>query len=72
MTNGDKLMKVNLYDLLLLINSRIADYSQYCIIDAIEGRNETCPPDLNCEKCLQNYLIRESVRPLKLEKREYK
>lgn len=72
MTNGDKLMKVNLYDLLLHINSKIADYSQYCIIDAIEGRSETCPPDLNCEKCLQNYLIRESVRPLKLEKRLYK
>ena len=44
MTNGDKLLKVNLYDLLLHINSKIADYSQYCVIDAIEGKSETCPP----------------------------
>ena len=72
MTNGDKLMKVNLYDLLLHINSGIVDYTRYCIIEAIEDKSEICPQDLNCEKCLQDYLNRESVRPLNLKRRENK
>ena len=72
MTNRDKLLKSNLYDLLLHINSKITDYTIPCIIDIIEGRAETCPDHCRCDKCLQDYLNRDSVRPLKLEKREYK
>lgn len=72
MTNRDKIMNTNLYDLLLHINSKITDYTLPCIIDIIEIKTQNCPEHCKCDICLQDYLNRESTRPLKLEKREYK
>ena len=60
MTNREKLLNTNIYDLLLLINSQIPYKSLNCVIDYIEGKNRDCIESGKCSECIQQYLNEES------------
>lgn len=60
MTNREKLLNTNIYDLLVHINSYVRQTSSVCIIDMIENDVCNCEYD-SCKDCLQNYLNAESI-----------
>lgn len=60
MTNREKLLDTNIYDLLVHINSNIPYKSLNCIIDYIENKNRDCIESGKCSECIQQYLNEES------------
>lgn len=62
MTNREKLLNTNIYDLLVSIQDNIFQ----CVLEAIEGHSipcaydiDCCSQDANCKKCIQEYLNKE-------------
>lgn len=60
MTNREKLIQTNIYDLLCRISSRRFDGSRLCIFYLL-GERRTCPL-IRCEKCIESWL-NEEARP---------
>lgn len=60
MTNREKLLNTNIYDLLALMNKTIILESHYetCVLECIEQKPIECTYDL-CEDCIQKYLNEE-------------
>lgn len=60
MTNREKLLNTNIYDLLLSMNEIVIRSSCYetCILEALEKEYAECT-DNSCEECIQNYLNKE-------------
>lgn len=63
MTNRDKLIKTNIYDLLCEINDELAEF-EICIMECLPGAFPNCPfaeckSRSNCWKCIQNWLDEE-------------
>lgn len=60
MTNRERLLKTNEYDLLCRVQ-RYIDYKNraLCVIDAITGHVRYCIDD--CEKCIQEWLNEEEI-----------
>lgn len=60
MTNREKLLNTNIYDLLLSLNKELTQISHYetCVLEALEKKYIVCEYS-NCDKCIQNYLNKE-------------
>ena len=60
MTNREKLLSTNIYDLLLAMNKIIIQlsHSETCVIDALEQKFFYCE-HVTCDKCIQKYLNKE-------------
>lgn len=60
MTNREKLLNTNIYDLLITMNKFIIQNSgcETCVLEALEQKHIDCPYYL-CEDCIQNYLNKE-------------
>lgn len=60
MTNREKILNTNIYDLLKEMNVFIIQNSCYetCVLEALEQKRIACPYD-RCEECIQNYLNKE-------------
>lgn len=60
MTNREKLLNTNIYDLLLAMNKQIIErsYTQTCILEALEDARIVCD-DITCDVCIQRYLNME-------------
>lgn len=66
MTNREKLIKTNIYDLLCEIQKNTGNrkLSGLCVLELILGRETVCPTDnnfrLNCQSCIRNWLNEEA------------
>lgn len=60
MTNREKLLNTNIYDLLISMNKTIIQESHFetCVLDALEEKRTDCEHSL-CSECLQEYLNKE-------------
>ena len=60
MTNREKLLNTNIYDLLVSLNKPMLErnHSDTCIIDILEQRYYECI-EHSCEECIQKYLNKE-------------
>ncbi len=60
MTNREKLLNTNIYDLLLAMNKFIIQHSDCntCVLEALEQKHIDCPCYV-CENCIQHYLNKE-------------
>ena len=60
MTNREKLLDTNIYDLLVSMNKTIIQESHFetCVLDALEEKRIDCEHFL-CSECLQEYLNKE-------------
>lgn len=61
MTNREKLLNTNIYDLLVKINDNMI--ASMCVLDLFVDGFVACPKcetnDFNCNECIQNYLNKE-------------
>lgn len=57
MKNRQRIMKTNLYDFLMTLNSNIQRIYKGCILEALTGNKINC--DQNCDKCMQEWLNKE-------------
>lgn len=65
MTNRQRLLKTNEYDLLCRIQKCIDKEHINCVIDAITGNIRDCPIkeyQCDCERCIQDWLNEEEQR----------
>lgn len=62
MTNREKLLNTNIYDLLLAINKRIIkrSHAETCVLEALEDTHIVCG-NITCDKCIQRYLNKKGV-----------
>ena len=60
MTNREKLLNTNIYDLLMAMNKTVIQISHYetCILETLEQEHFDCEY-FTCEECLQKYLNKE-------------
>ena len=60
MTNKEKLLNSNIYDLLVSMNTTIIErsYGETCVLESIEKKHIDCSYFL-CKECIQKYLDRE-------------
>lgn len=58
MTNREKLLNTNIYDLLMEMNKFIITDCNSCVLEALEQKRIVCPC-YSCENCIQNYLNKE-------------
>ena len=60
MTNREKLLNTNIYDLLLAINKQIIgrSYAETCVLEALENTHIVCN-NTTCDRCIQRYLNKE-------------
>jgi hypothetical protein len=60
MTNREKLLNTNIYDLLVSLNIMMLarNHNKTCIIDFLEQKYCNCI-DHCCEECIQKYLNKE-------------
>ena len=65
MTNREKLMNTNIYELLVKIDGRLPEY---CILMVVPGGYDDCPKNsispydprwCSCEECIQKWLNEE-------------
>lgn len=69
MTNREKLLNTNIYDLLMEMNNFIITDCNSCVLEALEQKRIDCPcyscekriarPCYSCENCIQKYLNKE-------------
>ena len=57
MTNREKLIQTNIYDLLCRINSQMPCF---CIIQALGDENKPDICDDKCDKCIESWLNEEA------------
>lgn len=66
MTNREKLIKTNIYDLLCEMqkNTGKRELSGLCVLELIIGKETACRTDnnfrINCRKCIQKWLAEEA------------
>ena len=60
MTNREKLLNTNIYDLLVAMNKTVmqTNYHEKCILDILERERLECEY-FTCEECIQKYLNKE-------------
>ena len=60
MTNREKLLNTNIYDLLIAINRQIIyrSYAETCVLEALEKTHIKCDC-ITCDICIQRYLNKE-------------
>lgn len=60
MTNREKLLNTNIYDLLVLMNKTIMQEShlETCVLDALDQKQTACEHFI-CTECLQEFLNKE-------------
>ena len=60
MTNREKLLNTNIYDLLLQLNKQITQrsYGETCVVESLENNHIGCEY-FTCDECIQNYLNKE-------------
>ena len=60
MTNREKLLNTNIYDLLMAMNKTVMQISHYetCILETLEQENIGCEY-FTCDECIQKYLNKE-------------
>lgn len=67
MTNREKLIKTNIYDLLCTIQKALiedgCEISGLCVIEDIERKPRTCPDGITCGMCIANWLNQEADQP---------
>lgn len=68
MTNREKLIKTNIYDLLCtiqkaLIEDPCGNISGLCVIEDIEKKPRSCPEGSTCGMCIANWLNQETDQP---------
>lgn len=61
MTNREKLLNTNIYDLLMEMNKSIIQNSgcETCVLDALENTHIACD-NITCDLCIQRYLNKET------------
>lgn len=70
MTNREKLLNTNIYDLLVIMQENIYEGYSFCAIDLIIGKIHNCPDEMKgkvgaesrlavCKDCIQKYLNME-------------
>lgn len=55
MTNAQKLEKLGMYEVCI----KVAEASDICIIDTIQGNRRICPPGQDCRECIGAWLAEE-------------
>lgn len=63
MTNRQKLIQTNIYDLLCTLHDNMLDMFAFCIMEVLPGKYEECPYEWdkhNCGECIQNWLNEEA------------
>lgn len=60
MTNREKLLNTNIYDLLVSMNKTVIQKSYYetCVLETLEKTHIDCEY-FTCEECIQKYLNKE-------------
>ena len=58
MTNREKLLNTNIYDLLITLNQTLLEQKGTCIIDILEQKYNECGLN-SCANCIQKYLNKE-------------
>lgn len=60
MTNREKLLNTNIYDLLVALNKEVIPMSNYetCVLETLEHIHTDCEY-FSCEECIQKYLNKE-------------
>lgn len=59
MTNRERLLRTNLYDLLIMINENLAEVEDVCVLDVFDYQTLNCIG--KCDKCIENWLNQEEV-----------
>ena len=59
MTNREKLIQTNIYDLLCRINRSC--FPESCVVTALSGEvsPQECEAQINCERCIESWLNEE-------------
>ena len=60
MTNREKLLNTNIYDLLVSMNKTVIQISHYetCVLETLEQEHLECEY-FTCDECIQKYLNKE-------------
>lgn len=64
MTNRERLSKMDIYDLLSLMHDTLAVRKTACILELIDKKFKCQSSGGTCEKCMQEWLNRDSNPPL--------
>lgn len=67
MTNREKLIKTNIYDLLCTINGNMLDIFAFCIMETLPGNYDECifpayKRGERCNECIAKWLNEEARR----------
>lgn len=63
MTNRQKLIETNIYDLLCTLHDNMLDMFAFCVMEILPGKYEECPyqgDKHRCGDCIQNWLNEEA------------
>lgn len=63
MTNREKLIKTNIYDLLYTLNDNMLDMFAFCVMEVLPGKYEECPYKGDkhmCRECIAKWLDEEA------------
>lgn len=61
MTNRQKLIETNIYDMLIQINKEVQGYGARCVLELVDyvyTTHQYC--DYSCQECIQRYLNEEA------------
>lgn len=64
MTNRERLSKMNLFDLLLLIHNNRVIRNTTCVLEMLDRKYECTTDSGTCAECIQRYLNADSNPPL--------
>lgn len=63
MTNRQKLIETNIYDVLCTLHDNMLNMFAFCIMEILPGKYEECPYQGDkhmCGECIQNWLNEEA------------